>query len=539
MVYLKRPHLYYPMLRVDQILRETAERLPDKPAFLYPSEITYRELDAMVSRFASGLLDVGVEKGGRVAIYAPNSIEWVVAYFGIIRSGCTVVPMSPMYKEYELEYHLKDSEAACIVVQDELYSIVRKVAEESLPNLDVIVIGKAVELKDVKKADSIRCFSFKEIVEKGEIESKDVSISVKEDLAVILYTAGTTGTPKGVMLSHYNIVSNALQFAVASEIHENDISIIVLPLYHSYALHMLMLGGVWTGVSFVVTPRFNMEEFCDLVERYRVTVAGTTSAMIIYLTDYLEKVEKLYDWSSWRLAIIGAAPVPKDVMERIRPLLSRKCRNESLVFQHGWGLSEASPCVALNPFYKNRPETQGIALSDIEAKVIDSEGRELPPGEIGEIVLKGPNIMMGYLKHPEEGFILIDGERWLKTGDLGYIDEEGYHHLIDRIKEVIKYKGHTIAPAELEALLLKHEAVFDVAVVGKPDPTAGEIPKAFVALKDEYKGKITQDELINWVKERIAEYKRIREVEFVDSVPRSPAGKVLRRILKEQEEKKS
>ena len=299
---------------------------------------------------------------------------------------------------------------------------------------------------------------------------------------------------------------------------------------------MLMLGGVWTGVSFVIMKGFDVKEFCELIERYKVTVTGTTAAMIIYLTDFLEKSERSYNWSSWRLAIIGAAPVPEKVMAKIKPILKEKCNNESLVFQHGWGMTEASPCVALNPFYANRPETQGIALSDVEAKVIDENGRELGFGEMGEIVLKGPNIMKGYLnRDPSDGFIEINGERWLRTGDLGYIDEEGYHHLIDRIKEVIKYKGHTVAPAEVEALLLKHPAVFDAAVIGKPDAIAGEIPKAFVALKDEYKGKIKEEELIEWVRERIAEYKRIRELEFVDSIPRSPAGKVLRRMLKDRE----
>ncbi len=505
MVYLKRPHLHYPLIRVDEILEETAKRCSNKPAFLCPSKVSYEEFNMMVNGFAQRLRE-SVAPGERVALYAANSIEWVVAFFGILRAGCTVVPLSPLFKEHELKFYLTDSNAKAIIIEDNLYERASKTGIELIRILDF----------------------------KPGLFEPEKGGNPKEDVAIIPYTAGTTGEPKGVMLTHYNSVSNAIQFAVASEIHENDVSLITLPLYHSYAMNMLMLGGVWAGLSFVILPRFNVEEFCELVERYRVTVIGTTAAMMIYLTDWLEK-SRSYDFSSWRLAIIGAAPVPPDVMRRIKRVLSEKCNNNSLIFQHGWGLTEASPCVALNPFYANKPETQGIALSDVEAKVIDELGRELPPGEVGEIVLKGPNIMKGYLNRGDEGFIEINGEKWLRTGDLGYIDEEGYHHLMDRIKEVIKYKGHTVAPAELEALLLKHPAVFDAAVVGKPDPVAGEIPKAFVALKEDYKDKVKEEELIEWVMERIAEYKRIREVEFVEEIPRSQAGKVLRRVLKERE----
>jgi acyl-CoA synthetase (AMP-forming)/AMP-acid ligase II len=513
MVYLKRPHLHYPLMRVDQVLRETAERC-DKPAFLHPIKLTYEELDARVDGFAFKLRELGMGVGDRIAICATNSIEWVVAYFGIIRAGCAVVPLSPLFKEYELEFHLKDSGAKGIVVDENLFRM--------LENLEMEI--ECITVNELRKEANL-----------PENPAPDPEVDPKEDVAVIPYTAGTTGTPKGVMLTHFNAVSNALQFVVASEIHENDVSLITLPLYHSYAMHMLMLGGVWTGVSFVLMERFEVEKFCDLVERYGVSVIGTTAAMVIYLADFLEKTERRYDWSSWRLAIIGAAPVPEDVMNRIRPILKEKCNNDSLVFQHGWGMTEASPCVALNPFYANKPETQGIALSDVEAKVIDTDGKELALGELGEIVLRGPNIMKGYLNHPDEGFIEINGQRWLRTGDLGYIDENGYHHLVDRIKEVIKYKGHTVAPAEVEALLLKHPAVLDAAVIGKPDEVAGEIPKAFVALKEGYRGRISEDELVEWMRGRIAEYKRVREVEFVESIPRSPAGKILRRILRERE----
>ena len=261
-------------------------------------------------------------------------------FFRNTEAGCTVVPLSPLFKEYELEFYLTDSNAKAIVVEDSLYERASKTGIE------------LIDISDFKPG----------------LFEPEKNGDPKEDLAIIPYTAGTTGEPKGVMLTHYNSVSNAIQFAAASEIHENDISLITLPLYHSYAMNMLMLGGVWAGLSFVILPRFNVEEFCELVEKYGVTVIGTTAAMIIYLTDWLEK-SQAYDFISWRLAIIGAAPVPPDVMIRIKKVLSEKCNNNLLIFQHGWRLTEASPCVALNPFYANKPETQGIALSDVRQRL--------------------------------------------------------------------------------------------------------------------------------------------------------------------------
>jgi len=359
-------------------------------------------------------------------------------------------------------------------------------------------------------------------------------------LAVLPYTAGTTGLQKGVMLTHYNIVSNMLQTAVALEVHENDVCLTVLPLYHIYALNVIMGAAVYVGATQVIMQRFGVKEFCELVEKYKVTYINMVTPMFLFIADYLEKPQtRKYDWSALRFVNNGAAPIPRAIAERFEKVARDRC-NSQVIVTHGWGLTEASPVVAFNPYYKIKIESQGILLSDTDHMVIDPEtGRELSMGESGEIIVKGPQIMKGYWKKsPDDGFITINREKWLRTGDLGYVDEEGYEYLVDRIKEVIKYKGYTVAPFELEDLLMKHPAVADVAVIGKPEQVVGEIPKAFIVLNPESKEKVAKEEIIDWVGERISAYKRIREVEFVDKIPRSTAGKLLRRQLKAQELKK-
>jgi len=531
MVGLRRPPLFYPEITVDEVLRRTAKRRPDKPAFAYPEEVAFRDFDTLASKFAAALADMGVKKGDRVCVYLPNSIEFEVAYYGISGAGGVMSPMNPMFKEMEVEFQAADSEAVGIVCLDKLYPIVKKTIEGGRTKLEwAAVVGE-------KQPDT---YSFSELLEKYPPSPPKHVYDVKEDLAVLPYTAGTTGLPKGVMLTHYNIVTNMLQTAVAFEIHENDVCLTVLPLYHIYALNVTMGPAVYVGATQVVMERFDVEQFCELIEKHNVTCINMVTPMFLYIADYLAKPQtRKYDWSALRYVNNGAAPIPLAVAQRFERVVREKC-NSSVIVMHGWGLTEASPVVASNPYYKIKVESQGILLSDTEHIIIDPEtGRELPVGERGEIIVKGPQIMKGYWKKPpDEGFITIKGEKWLRTGDLGYIDEEGYEHLVDRIKEIIKYKGYTVAPFELEDLLMKHPSVADVAVIGKPEPVAGEIPKAFIVLKPECKEKVAKEEIIDWVKERISAYKRIREVEFVDKIPRSMAGKLLRRHLKEQELKK-
>lgn len=530
MVILRRPSLYYPEITVGHVLDRTAKRIPNELAFAYPMKMTFKEFNVLSKKFATGLKNLRVNKGDRICVYSPNSIEFEIAYYGIVRAGAVLTPMNPMFKKMEVEFEAADSEAVGIVCSDELYPTVKRVIEDGKTKLKwVILIGK----------DQPNTYSFNELIKNDPTPPK-YAYSVKEDLAVLAYTAGTTGRPKGVMLTHYNIVSNMLQNAVALGVHENDVCLTVLPLYHIYGLNIIMGVAVFVGVTQIVVPRFDVKQFCEFVERYKVSYINMVTPMFLYIADYLEKPEtRAYDWSDLRFVNNGGAPIPRAIAERFERTAKEKC-NCSVIVTHAWGLTEASPGVAINPFYKIKVESQGIPLSDTYHMIINPEtGEELPIGERGELIVKGPQVMMGYWKRqPKEGFIVVKNEKWLRTGDLAYIDEEGYEHIVDRIKETIKYKGYTIAPFELEDMLMKNPVVADVAVIGKPQPVIGEIPKAFVVLRSGYKNKVKEEEIIDWIKERISAYKRIREVEFVDNLPRSPAGKLLRRQLKEQELKK-
>ena len=363
----------------------------------------------------------------------------------------------------------------------------------------------------------------------------------KEDLAALMYTSGTTGLPKGTMLTHYNIVSNIIQGGIVYELSEFDIALTVLPLYHIYGLNVCMNQAIWLGASQVVTPRFEVKEYSELIEKYRVTYSLCVPPIFLAVVRHLEEAGvREYDWEDLKVVNNGGAPIPLELLERFYELAKKKCKAKNVTIQHGWGLTEASPVVAVNPMSRPKMESQGTLIPDTFHKIIDLEtGEELPKrGDVGELVIKGPQVMKGYWNRPEatESSFWTDpntGEKWLRTGDMAYIDDEEYEHLLDRIKEMIKYKGWSIAPAELEDLLFKHPHISDAAVIGKPSKEldVGEIPKAFIILKPESKGNVSEQEIIDWVAERISAYKKIREIEFVDEILKSGSGKILRREL--------
>jgi len=518
MVLLKRPPLWYPEIPLTDFLKGRARMLRDKYAIVYPVRITYGDFWACVDKLVTAFADMGVKKGDRVCLFEWNSPEFEIAFNAVIRIGAVVVPLNPMSKEREIEYVVNDSSAGTIVLRDVLYPIVRRVLPRIPSVKRTIIIGRRIP----------NTLSFSRFMKKYPLKPFSVDINSREDLCVLPYTSGTTGLPKGVMLTHYNIISNILQASTAFQVHENDISLNVTPFYHIFGMTVGMLMSLYIGATQVIMKEFHRKDFCELISRYGATYAFLVPPMFTSLLGYPD-LQK-YDWSSLRFAANGAAPISPEVAKEFRGLTG-------VFVYHQWGLTEASPVVAANPWYKVKVESQGIPLSDTEHKVICPEtGRELPIGEIGELVIKGPQVMKGYWNKPkdtEEVFITINGERWLRTGDIAKIDEEGYEYIVDRRKEVIKHKGFSVSPAELESLLFSHPAVADCAVVGKPDSYAGEIPKAFVVKKPGV--KTTSAEIIDFVKARIADYKRVREVEFLDSIPRTQSGKILRRVLKERE----
>ncbi|MBY9012444.1 MAG: AMP-binding protein [Candidatus Lokiarchaeota archaeon] len=538
MVKYKRGHLHYPIIPIHKVLESTAERFPDKLAFLYPREVTFKQFQEQVDIFATALKNLGVKKGDRVALYAHNSIEWEIAFYGLEKAGATLVPMNPLFKEIEVKYEANDSGAETIIVYEPLYPIVAAVKEKT--NLKTFIILESEDNKENLKLPE-GTIGWTGLMKSTNPDPPEYQFNPKEDLAALMYTSGTTGLPKGTMLTHYNIVSNAIQGGIVYELSDFDIAMTVLPLYHIYGLNVCMNQAIWLGASQVVTPRFEVKEYSELLEKYRVTYSLCVPPIFLAVVRHLEEPGvREYDWEDLKVVNNGGAPIPLELLERFYDLAKKKCNAKNVTIQHGWGLTEASPVVAVNPMSRPKMESQGTLIPDTYHKIIDLEtGEELPKrGDIGELVIKGPQVMKGYWNRPEatEDAFWTDpktGEKWLRTGDMAYIDDEEYEHLLDRIKEMIKYKGWSIAPAELEDLLFNNPHVSDAAVIGKPSTEldVGEIPKAFIILKSESKGKVLEQEIIDWVAERISAYKKIREIEFVDEIPKSGSGKILRREL--------
>ncbi len=535
MVKYKRGHLYYPEIPIHKVLEDTSKRIPDRPAFFYPKNLTFKQFKDQVDIFATALKNLDVKKGDRVALYAPNSIEWEVSFFGLEKAGAILVPMNPLFKETEVEYEAKDSGADIIIVSQPEYRNVAAVKDKT--NIKNIIIIESDEKPEIPEGT----IGWSELMAETKPNPPEYEFNVKEDLAALVYTSGTTGLPKGTMLTHFNMVSNIIQVSPTFELSEVDIAMTVLPLYHIYGLNVCMNQAILLGAAQVVTPRFKVKEFCELIEKYRVTYSLCVPPIFLEVVRHLEDPNiKGYNWRNLKIFNNGAAPIPLELLERFDKLAKEKCNAKDATIQHGWGLTEASPVVAVNPMHRRKMESQGTLLADTFHKIIDLEsGEELPErSKVGELVIKGPQVMKGYWKRPEatKDAFWIDpetGEKWLRTGDMAYIDEEEYEHLMDRIKEMIKYKGWSIAPAELEDLLFKNPHVFDAAVIGKPSKELdiGQIPKAFIILKPESKGKVSEQEIMDWVAEKISAYKKIREIEFVDDIPKSGSGKILRREL--------
>lgn len=514
---------FYPDVPLFQVLKTTAILDPENVAILYPKKMTIKEVDTLSDKLATALADLGAKKGNTIALYMWNSPEFVVAFFGILKTGATVTALNPSFKEKDAQYQLDDSESIIVIVDEEQYLIIESIREK-LPRLkNVIVVGEK------RHPDT---YLFKELIEKYPPNPPKVKISPKEDLAVIQYTAGTTGPPKGCMITHYNIVSCMFQLSLIHglETTRDEIILAHLPFYHIYGMTVLICTSVCFGLSIVIQKRFDPQEFLELIQKFKVTIVTTVMPVITLLTQFSDFL-KQYDLSSLRYINNGAVPIVLETARKFEELTG-------VTVSQGYGLSETSAVSHLNPLSHIKLESVGPPIPDTLQKIVDIETgtKELPPGEVGEIIIRGPQIMIGYWKRPKEtAEALRNG--WFYTGDLGRIDEDGYLYIVDRKKETIKYMGFTIGPAELEAVLLQHPAVGDCAVVGKPDPVAGEIPKAYVMLRGG--AEATEKELIKFVAEKVAGYKRIREVEFVDMIPRSLAGKVLRREFIERERKLS
>ena len=504
----------YREISLQDRLREVAREVPQKQALLAGDRVmTYADLDASTDRVAAALAKRGVKKGDRVTLFMPNSVEFVLAFYGTLKAGAVVNPINALSKEREVRFQVEDAGATAVLYHEALAPVVDAVRGE-LPRVGAFAVTGKTAPSGVERFDDLV----------GESGRSSVSVGM-EDLAALPYTSGTTGFPKGVMLTHRNLTANQQQFFARVPVRRDDIFLNVLPYFHIYALNLLMTGAISLGATQVIMSRFDMVEYCTLVERHRATVCFIVPPIVLGLAMSPE-VEK-HDFSSVRFFFTGAAPLAPDPARRMIQRIGKP------IIQ-GYGLTETSPATHANPFDAAVLESIGPVFPGTEDKIVDLETgtRTLANGEVGEICVRGPQIMRGYWNKPQDtADVIRDG--WFHTGDVGRRDDKGYVFIVDRKKEFIKYKGFGVGPAEVEAVLCEHPAVADAGVIGKPDEEAGEIPKAFVQLRPN--AQATAEELMVFVKERIADYKRVREIEFIDKVPRTASGKILRRELAERE----
>jgi long-chain acyl-CoA synthetase len=528
--------LEYPKVPLHEFLEKTANEHPEKAAIAYfRREITYAELDSLASRFAGALATLGVKKGDGVALFLPNIPQFVIAYYGVLKAGAVLTAISPLHREREVTHQLHDSEAGIIVVLDSLYPIVEYVWSKTSLRKAIVTSLEEYASKttvSVNKEQNPDVHSFQELL-KEAATPLHVNVNSEVDLAVLQYTGGTTGTAKGAMLTHMNMVSNAVAFAAWIKGSAEDTFLVALPLFHIYGMTTSMNVPVSLAAKMVLLPRFEPAAALETIQRHKVTVfCGVPTMYSVLLAD---SALGKFDLTSIRVCISGASPLPPQVQKLFMEITGG-------FLAEGYGLTEASPVTHCNPVDKTmrtvRIGSIGLPLPDTDARIVDVETGEktLEPGVTGELAIKGPQVMRGYWRDPEETALVLRGG-WLLTGDIARMDRDGYFYITDRKKDLIKYKDYSVYPRELEDVLYEHPAVKLCAVVGKLSPVVGEVPKAFIVLKEGTRA--AAEEIMAFVKEKVAPYKAVREIEFRHELPISGAGKVLRRALQEEEKKKN
>ena len=509
------PDVEIPEVPLPDYVFEHVDRWPDKAALIDgPSgrTLTYAQLLAAARATAAGLAARGFAKGDVFAIYSPNLPEYAVAFFGVAIAGGTVTTINPLYTPAELNRQLHDAGATLLVTIPQFLDKAREALAGTAVR-EVFVFGEAEGATP-----------FAALPAAGAPPA--VAIDAREDVVALPYSSGTTGMPKGVMLTHYNLVANVAQTDAVERLTARETMVGILPFYHIYGMVVLMSGALRVGATVVTMPRFDFEQFLGLVQQHRVTMSYVVPPIVLALAKH-PAVDK-YDLSSLTDMLSGAAPLPEPV--------SRACAARTgIAVRQGYGMTETSPVTHFTPKDgMNKPTSVGPAAPSTVFRVVDvATGEDAPTGGLGEVWVRGPQVMKGYLHDPDATREMIDGDGWVHTGDIGRADEDGYLYVVDRVKELIKYKGYQVAPAELEAVIQSHPAVADAAVIPSPDPEAGEVPKAYVVIKPG--AAATADEIMAHVAKRVAPYKKVRRIEFIDAIPKVPSGKILRRALVERE----
>ncbi len=486
----------------------SAGRVPDHPAIVFRERrLTYRELERQAHTLSGVLRRAGLRAGDRAVLVCPNLPEFGIGYLGVLMAGAAVVPLNPLLKEDEVRYVLEDSGAAALVCLQASLPVLRA-ARRGLPERVPIVLLDAPA--DGEPGDRSLLGA------PAESQSPDVSALGPEDVAVCLYTSGTTGRPKGALLSHRNLIANLESFRAVLRVTEEDVFLAVLPLFHAYGATVLFLEPLSLGATIVVEPRFVPEAVLRAIAQHRVSLFAGVPSMYAVLA---ATPRPPGDFSAWRLCISGGAPLPPAVVEAFET-------QYGIPIYEGYGPTECAPVLTVNPPFGTRKiGSVGPPIPQVELRVVDDRGTTVPAGEVGEIVARGPNVMRGYLNRPvETAEALRDG--WYHTGDLGRADADGYYYIVDRKKDLILVGGLNVYPREVELVLCAHPAVSEAAVVGIPDPVRGEAPKAFVILRDGQPAGV--QELLQWCRQRLANYKVPRSIVVVPDLPRTVTGKILK-----------
>ncbi|RPJ37685.1 MAG: AMP-dependent synthetase [Deltaproteobacteria bacterium] len=541
-----------PEISVPELFDRGADKFADKTALIfYGNKISYKKLKEGIDRFAAALADLGVIKGQTVALYLLNCPQYVIAYFAALKAGAKVTPISPVYTSQEVKHQLEDSEAETIICQDILYDNVEKTGislknviltniAEYLPALKKMLgksaLGKVYREMNVPTPESIKAaglIQFQDLIKKYPPQPPKISIDPKKDIAALPYTGGTTGLPKAAILTHYNMVSLQAQTVSFWPIFEEGKEVVIafLPFFHIYGQVVVMLNGLAQGSTLVLFTTPDIDDILSAMARYGASGFYGVPTLFEYLKDY-EKTDRV-NWKRLKLIACGADTLHDSTIKEWE-------RRTGAKILEGYGMTETTAVSHSTPYDRPKSGSFGVPLPGVTAAVVDINGTEfMPVGEVGELILHGPNIMQGYWKRPEEtreAIIEIDGKKWLRTGDLVTMDEEGYFHFFDRKRDLIKHKGYSVFARHVEEVLYKHPKIKAAGVVGVPDPKVGQMIKAYVVLQSDARGKISEEEIIEFCRGNLAHYKIPSIIEFRGELPKTDVGKVSRRELREEAE---
>lgn len=542
------PHLTYPEYPLHVNLEESARKHPDAVATIFhDAKLTYAELNSLADKLAAALQNLGVQKGDRVAIYIANTPQYVISYYGALKAGAIVVPINTLYAPREVQYQVNNSGAETIIVMSNFYKAVKSIrtntglkrvivtsVKEYLPPLIRLLFTLFKEKKEGHYVDisgDADTYWFQDLIQKAPHKPQKVEVS-PDDVACLLYTGGTTGVPKGAELTHRNLTANVVQCKhwITDATEGQEAVLVALPLFHSYGMTTCMNFGIQQAATLVLIP--NPRDIPDIlknIDKHKPTLFPGVPTMYVALNNHPDTPK--YNLRSIRACISGAAGLPVEVQTKFQELTGAR-------LVEGYGLTEASPVTHANPIYgENRIGTIGLPWPDTDARIVDLETgeKDMPPGEIGELVVKGPQVMRGYWNMPEETANQLRNG-WLYTGDIAKMDADGYFSIVDRKKDMIIAGGFNIYPREVEEVLYEHPKVKEAVVAGIPDPYRGETVKAYIVLKEGETA--TAEEIIEYCKGKMAKFKVPTLVEFRTELPKTMVGKILRRILVEEEKAK-